>query len=304
MPCFQPQCVTFKCSTFLGGSTAIERIQRAYSADISFVSVHIFCIQWCLLTLRACPGAWKATLMPHMFFAPSCRKMWAICSSGWRRSWRPLRGSLMCSRWSLGGEQQLIWLIYFTQSTWPEAPTGLCPPKQDDLWPSAEMPFWHVYVMCKRSPYYNALCLFATASPPLSSHPPLPSPRLEECSSEVPLLPREVLVFLSTQLLHSTVHLSGAAEHNSGPPHPLLLIKFFIIVCRWGPSLLCTCFIITVLITLLCEIKYRCYYHDNEQQTAIWCWTISPVACHLTFLPQVVVILRVVIEIRLSDVRF
>lgn len=168
MPCFQPQCVTFKCSTFLG--TAIERIQRAYSADISFVSVHIFCIQWCLLTLRACPGAWKATLMPHMFFAPSCRKMWAICSSGWRRSWRPLRGSLMCSHWSLGGEQQLIWLIYFTQSTWPEAPTGLCPPKQDDLWPSAEMPFWHVYVMCKRSPYYNALCLFASLL-----LPPLPS---------------------------------------------------------------------------------------------------------------------------------
>lgn len=86
--------------------------------------------------------------------------------------------------------------------------------------------------MCKRSPYHNALCLFATASPPLSSHPPLPSPRLEECSSEVPLLPREVLVFLSTQLLHSTVHLSGAAELNSGTPHPLLLIKFFIIVCR------------------------------------------------------------------------
>uniref|UniRef100_A0A671WSY8 Neurobeachin-like protein 2 n=1 Tax=Sparus aurata TaxID=8175 RepID=A0A671WSY8_SPAAU len=33
--------------------------------------------------------------------------------------------------------------------------------------------------------------------------------RLEECSSEVPLLPREVLVFLSTQLWDSAVHLSG-----------------------------------------------------------------------------------------------
>ncbi|XP_044215152.1 neurobeachin-like protein 2 isoform X2 [Thunnus albacares] len=56
--------------------------------------------------------------------------------------------------------------------------------------------------------------------------------RLEECSSEVPLLPREVLVFLSTQLWHSALHLSGAAEHNGSTPHPLLLIKFFIIVCR------------------------------------------------------------------------
>ncbi|XP_069552207.1 neurobeachin-like protein 2 isoform X1 [Brachyistius frenatus] len=56
--------------------------------------------------------------------------------------------------------------------------------------------------------------------------------RLEECSSEVPLLPREVLVFLSTELWHSALHLSGATEHNSNTPHPLLLIKFFIIVCR------------------------------------------------------------------------
>ncbi|KAF7669441.1 hypothetical protein LDENG_00186230 [Lucifuga dentata] len=55
--------------------------------------------------------------------------------------------------------------------------------------------------------------------------------RLEESSSEVPLLPREVLVFLSTQLWHSALHLSGA-EQNSSTPHPLLLIKFFIIVCR------------------------------------------------------------------------
>ncbi|KAM9310767.1 neurobeachin-like protein 2 isoform 2-T2 [Pholidichthys leucotaenia] len=56
--------------------------------------------------------------------------------------------------------------------------------------------------------------------------------RLEESSSEVPLLPRDVLVFLSTQLWHSALHLSGAAEHNKSTPHPLLLIKFFIIVCR------------------------------------------------------------------------
>ncbi|XP_078109197.1 neurobeachin-like protein 2 isoform X2 [Sander vitreus] len=56
--------------------------------------------------------------------------------------------------------------------------------------------------------------------------------RLEECSSEVPLLPREVLVLLGTQLCQSAVHLSDATEPNGTIPHPLLLIKFFIIVCR------------------------------------------------------------------------
>lgn len=61
---------------------------------------------------------------------------------------------------------------------------------------------------------------------------PIQSLRLEECSSEVPLLPREVLVLLSTQLWHSALHLSRATEHNGSTPHPLLLIKFFIIVCR------------------------------------------------------------------------
>ncbi|XP_035491031.2 neurobeachin-like protein 2 isoform X3 [Scophthalmus maximus] len=56
--------------------------------------------------------------------------------------------------------------------------------------------------------------------------------RLEECSSEVPLLPREVLVFLSTQLWHGALHLSTASEQSGSIPHPLLLIKFFIIICR------------------------------------------------------------------------
>uniref|UniRef100_A0A2I4B951 Neurobeachin-like protein 2 n=1 Tax=Austrofundulus limnaeus TaxID=52670 RepID=A0A2I4B951_AUSLI len=56
--------------------------------------------------------------------------------------------------------------------------------------------------------------------------------RLEEGGSEVPLLPREVLVFLSTQLWHSALHLSSSMEPNGSTPHPLLLIKFFIIVCR------------------------------------------------------------------------
>ncbi|XP_031708990.1 neurobeachin-like protein 2 isoform X2 [Anarrhichthys ocellatus] len=56
--------------------------------------------------------------------------------------------------------------------------------------------------------------------------------RPEECSSEVPLLPREVLVFLGTQLWQSAEHLSDTAEPNRTTPHPLLLIKFFIIICR------------------------------------------------------------------------
>nr|XP_054591731.1 neurobeachin-like protein 2 isoform X3 [Nothobranchius furzeri] len=56
--------------------------------------------------------------------------------------------------------------------------------------------------------------------------------RLEEGSFEVPLLPREVLVSFSTQLRHSSLHLSTSTENKSNIPHPLLLIKFFIIVCR------------------------------------------------------------------------
>uniref|UniRef100_A0A8C2G067 Neurobeachin-like 2 n=1 Tax=Cyprinus carpio TaxID=7962 RepID=A0A8C2G067_CYPCA len=55
--------------------------------------------------------------------------------------------------------------------------------------------------------------------------------RLEEWSVDVPLLPKEVLVFLSTQLWHSTLHMSGQ-DQSSTAPHPLLLIKFFIIICR------------------------------------------------------------------------
>ncbi|XP_052002928.1 neurobeachin-like protein 2 isoform X2 [Xyrauchen texanus] len=55
--------------------------------------------------------------------------------------------------------------------------------------------------------------------------------RLEEWSTDVPLLPKDVLVFLSTQLWHSALHLSGQ-DQNSTAPHPLLLIKFFIIICR------------------------------------------------------------------------
>uniref|UniRef100_A0A672LME2 Neurobeachin-like protein 2 n=1 Tax=Sinocyclocheilus grahami TaxID=75366 RepID=A0A672LME2_SINGR len=59
--------------------------------------------------------------------------------------------------------------------------------------------------------------------------------RLEEWSADVPLLPKEVLVFLSTQLWHSALHMSGQ-DQSSTAPHPLLLIKFFIIICRSVPT--------------------------------------------------------------------
>lgn len=63
-------------------------------------------------------------------------------------------------------------------------------------------------------------------------------PRLDE-PSEVPLLPRDLLEFLGTQLGRSVLHLSADGDHSSSTPHPLLLLKFFTIVCRWGqaPSL-------------------------------------------------------------------
>uniref|UniRef100_A0A671LZW7 Neurobeachin-like protein 2 n=1 Tax=Sinocyclocheilus anshuiensis TaxID=1608454 RepID=A0A671LZW7_9TELE len=58
---------------------------------------------------------------------------------------------------------------------------------------------------------------------------------MEEWSTDVPLLPKEVLVFLSTQLWHSALHMSGQ-DQSSTAPHPLLLIKFFIIICRSVPT--------------------------------------------------------------------
>lgn len=101
--------------------------------------------------------------------------------------------------------------------------------------------------MSKCSPCYSAALLLA--SHPLGfSHIPLPSPRLEECSSEVPLLPTEVMVFLGGLLRQSAEHLSEAADPASIPPHPLLLIKFFIIICRWGPSPLCVCLVVVLFI--------------------------------------------------------
>ncbi|XP_072572045.1 neurobeachin-like protein 2 isoform X2 [Paramormyrops kingsleyae] len=55
--------------------------------------------------------------------------------------------------------------------------------------------------------------------------------RPEDSCTDVPLLPPDVLILLSTQLWHSALHLSGQ-EQNITAPQPLLLIKFFIIICR------------------------------------------------------------------------
>lgn len=146
------------------------------------------------------------------------RRTSTTCSSGWRRLWRPSRGSLTFSRWSLGGES---WLTF--------------EPCIRDISLSLS-----VHVVCKRHTrffvfFFYTLWLSATSPcppprPNLSSRSP---PRLEECSSEVPLLPREVLVFLGTKLWESTAQLSDATEQSAGStPRPLLLVKFFIIVCR------------------------------------------------------------------------
>ncbi|XP_030250167.1 neurobeachin-like protein 2 isoform X2 [Sparus aurata] len=92
---------------------------------------------------------------------------------------------------------------------------------------------WMLYYTKKDVSYLQQwLEAFVTSFERLIDVQSLGPRRLEECSSEVPLLPREVLVFLSTQLWDSAVHLSGVGEHNINTPHPLLLIKFFIIVCR------------------------------------------------------------------------
>ncbi|XP_069051092.1 neurobeachin-like protein 2 [Lepisosteus oculatus] len=56
--------------------------------------------------------------------------------------------------------------------------------------------------------------------------------RPEESSSEIPLLPRDVLVLLSNQLWHSAIQLSGQEQQSGAAAHPLLLIKFLIIICR------------------------------------------------------------------------
>lgn len=139
------------------------------------------------------------------------RRTSTTCSSGWRRLLRPSRGSLTSSHWSLGGES---WLTFEPWIRDTALYLSLCVMLCVNNTLFFSTPFW----------------LSATPSPILSSWSP---PRLEECSSEVPLLPREVLVFLGTKLWESTAQLSGATEQSgSSTPRPLLLVKFFIIVCR------------------------------------------------------------------------
>uniref|UniRef100_A0A8B9KL55 Neurobeachin-like protein 2 n=1 Tax=Astyanax mexicanus TaxID=7994 RepID=A0A8B9KL55_ASTMX len=80
--------------------------------------------------------------------------------------------------------------------------------------------------------------------------------RLEEYNAEVPLLPRDVLVFLSTQLWHSVLHLSGQNQNNTAP-HPLLLIKFFIII--WISVCVCVC---------VCVLQLK---KQPEEQSSLQC---------------------------------
>lgn len=156
--------------------------------------------------------------LTHWLLPLARRRTSTTCSSGWRRLWRPSRGSLTCSRWSLGGESSLTF---------------------EPLRQRSRLVSPRLYVVCKRRPRF----FFGSPLLPLPHHtfpsPPPPPPRLEECSSEVPLLPREVLVLLGTKLWESTAQLSVATEQSGGgggAPRPLLLVKFFIIICRWDSS--------------------------------------------------------------------
>ncbi|XP_034144562.1 neurobeachin-like protein 2 isoform X2 [Esox lucius] len=90
---------------------------------------------------------------------------------------------------------------------------------------------WMLYYTKKDLGYLQQwLEAFVTSFEKLLDVQSLEPRRLEEGCEEVPLLPRDALVLLSAQLGHSALYLSGGAERNS--PHPLLLIRFFIIVCR------------------------------------------------------------------------
>ncbi|KAJ8004840.1 hypothetical protein DPEC_G00140480 [Dallia pectoralis] len=90
---------------------------------------------------------------------------------------------------------------------------------------------WMLYYTKKDLGYLQQwLVAFVTSFEKLVDVQSLEPRRLEEGCEDVPLLPRDALVLLSTQMWHSALHLSGGGDCNS--PHPLLLIRFFIIVCR------------------------------------------------------------------------
>ncbi|KAB5586981.1 hypothetical protein PHYPO_G00007710 [Pangasianodon hypophthalmus] len=95
----------------------------------------------------------------------------------------------------------------------------------------ASSELWMLYT--KKDVSYLQQCLeaFVASFEKIIDVQSLEPRRLEEWNAEVPVVPRDFLVFLGTQLWHSVLHLSGQEQNNS-TPHPLLLIKFFIITCR------------------------------------------------------------------------
>lgn len=66
----------------------------------------------------------------------------------------------------------------------------------------------------------------------VTSCPPIP-PRPEDPGSEIPALPREVLQVLSQRLGHSVALGTRDGDRGTGLGQALLLLKFFIIICRW-----------------------------------------------------------------------
>lgn len=63
--------------------------------------------------------------------------------------------------------------------------------------------------------------------------PPPRVPRAEESVSELPVLPREVLQVLSQRLGQCVTQVPREEGAGTSLGQALLLLKFFIIICRW-----------------------------------------------------------------------
>lgn len=66
-----------------------------------------------------------------------------------------------------------------------------------------------------------------------SCHPRFPRRRPEESVSEIPVLPREVLQVLSQRLGQCVAQVPREEGGGASLGQALLLLKFFIIICRW-----------------------------------------------------------------------
>ncbi|NXL71966.1 NBEL2 protein, partial [Leptocoma aspasia] len=74
---------------------------------------------------------------------------------------------------------------------------------------------------------------FVTSFERVIALPSLEPRRPEDLGSEIPALPREVLQVLSQRLGHSVALGTRDGDRGTGLGQALLLLKFFIIICRW-----------------------------------------------------------------------